>query len=234
MPISLNHPGLVHLLHVGRNDDAGYFYYVMELGDDQSAGTKIVPEIYVPRNLSQELQRRGPLSVAECVDLFLPLTEALAYLHGERLVHRDIKPSNIIFVKGLPKFADVGLVTGVASETHDVSYVGTEGYIAPEGPGTPSADVFSLGIVLYEAATGMDRRKFPELPETVLDRPDAHDFLSLNRVMVKACQEEPAKRPSGAAAIRDDLLLLQRQLREREEKATIIPPPHPAKGEPPF
>ena len=46
----------------------------------------------------------------------------------------------------------------------ELSYVGTEGFIPPEGPGTPQADIFSLGKVLYEASTGNDRQYFPELP----------------------------------------------------------------------
>jgi len=60
----------------------------------------------------------------------LALTSALAFLHEQGLVHRDIKPSNIIFVQGQPKLADIGLVAG-SDETS--SFVGTEGFIPPEG-----------------------------------------------------------------------------------------------------
>src|SRR5206468_2532672 len=77
----------------------------------------------------------------------LALTSALAFLHEQGLIHRDIKPSNIIFVQGQPKLADIGLVAG-SDET--CSFVGTEGFIPPEGPGTPAADVYSLGKVLME------------------------------------------------------------------------------------
>ena len=77
-----------------------------------------------------------------------------------------MKPSNIIFVNGVPKLADIGLVTGVDATR---SYVGTEGFAPPEGPGTPQGDLYSLGKVLYEAATGKDRQEFPELP-TLLAR----------------------------------------------------------------
>jgi len=66
------------------------------------------------------------------------LASALACLHEKRLVHRDIKPSNIVFVNGQAKLADIGLVTD--SETN-ASFVGTEGYVPPEGPGTPKADL---------------------------------------------------------------------------------------------
>jgi len=66
-------------------------------------------------------------------------------------------------VNGSPKFADVGLVTEIESKPRAVTYLGTEGYIAPEGPGTPAADVFSLGKVLYEASMGKDRLEYPDI-----------------------------------------------------------------------
>src|SRR5207249_10480341 len=84
---------------------------------------------YSPRTLCSEIQTRGRLPVSECVQIGLSLTSALAHLHKNGLVHRDVKPSNIIFVGGVPKLADIGLVTE-ASEAR--SYVGTEGFIRSE------------------------------------------------------------------------------------------------------
>jgi serine/threonine protein kinase len=80
------------------------------------------------------------------VELGVSLSAALAELHRVGLIHRDIKPSNIIFVGGVPKLADIGLVTDAAESG---SYVGTEGFIPPEGPNSPQADVFSLGKVHF-------------------------------------------------------------------------------------
>jgi serine/threonine protein kinase len=57
-------------------------------------------------------------------------------------------------VNGIPKLADIGLV---ARAEATLSFVGTEGYLPPEGPGTRQADIFSLGKVLYELSTGQDR-----------------------------------------------------------------------------
>src|SRR5213593_744042 len=72
-----------------------------------------------------------------CLSLCIHLADALDYLHRQQLIHRDMKPSNIIFVKGVPKFADIGLVTDIATKGRDVTYLGTPGRIAPEGPSLP-------------------------------------------------------------------------------------------------
>ena len=207
-PISRSHPGFVNILHVGRNEVGGYFYYIMELGDDENQGQKIVPETYSAKTLANMLRRRGKLPVGECVDLALQLTSALDFLHQHRLIHRDIKPSNIIFVNGSPKFADVGLVTEIDSKPRASTYLGTEGYIAPEGPGTPAADVFSLGKVLYEVSMGKDRLQFPDLPTAVFESADPL-LLKLNEIILKACELDPKARYQSAAEMRQDLAALQ-------------------------
>jgi len=211
MPISLNHPGLVHILHVGRDDQAGYFYYVMEVGDDEVAGIKITPETYSARNLARDLGKRGRLPIAECVSLGIALTDALEFLHQQQLVHRDIKPSNIIFVNGLPKLADIGLVTDIGVEGKG-TYVGTPGYIPPDWPGTPAADVYSMGKVLYEAATGLEVHRFPELPSTVPESAGALDLIRLNSIILQACENDRQKRYQSAAELRGNLLDLKRHL----------------------
>src|SRR5262249_18425725 len=132
------------------------------------------PETYVPHTLRSELQRRGRLPVAECIEIGLALTAGLEHLHGRGLIHRDIKPANIIFVNGQPKFADIGLVTDIGESA---TFVGTQGYIPPEGPGTPSADLYSLGMVLYEISLGRERQRFPELPTDLESIGDATRLL---------------------------------------------------------
>lgn len=203
-PISRAHDGFVDILHVGRTHD--YLYYIMELADDHLAGRSIDIVNYEPRTLKSDLARHKRLSASESIQLGISLTEALDALHSHGLTHRDIKPANIIFIDGVPKLADIGLVAASGQR----SFVGTEGYVPPEGPGTPQADVFSLGKVLYEISTGKDRLDFPELDSQITSRPDKRQLLQLNEVLVKACASEPRHRYQTAAALHDDLAALGR------------------------
>ena len=203
-PVSRRHDSQVDILHVGRAGDG--FYYVMELADDQATGGQIHPDSYAPRSLKSDLQFHGRLPFEECVRIGLALATALEHLHANGLVHRDVKPSNIIFVNGVAKLADIGLVTGVDATR---SYVGTEGFAAPEGPGTVPADLYSLGKVIYEIATGKDRQEFPELPTKLRELPDLVGLLDLNAVIARACRHDPQDRYASAAAMRADLELLQ-------------------------
>lgn len=209
-PISRQHPGLTAILHIGRGE--GFFYYVMEVADDLDGGTLIDPERFAARTLAAELKRNRRLPVQECARLGHILAEALAYLHGQGLVHRDIKPSNIIFVNGLPKLADVGLVAGAGERE---SFVGTMGYVPPEGPGRVTADIFSLGKVLYEIAMGKDREEFPELPTSLRDLPEAPALLKLNTLLTKACHPDPRRRFTSAEEMGRALARLAGQLKDR-------------------
>jgi WD40 repeat protein len=229
-PVSRSHPSQVSILQVGRNIAEGYFYYVMELADDAAeerrqvekweseklgtgSGTgfppaqtpTLLPANYSPRTLKSELTRRGRLSFRECLDISLALATALEHLHQHGLIHRDIKPSNVIFVQGVPKLADIGLVTDAGAS---ISFVGTEGFLPPEGPGTPQADLYSLGKVLYEISTGRDRMDFPELPTFVDEAAEKEHLLELNQIFLKACQNDPRRRYQSAREMSADLALL--------------------------
>jgi tetratricopeptide (TPR) repeat protein len=224
-PISRSHPSQLAILHVGRDEVADCFYYVMELGDpvqnpktDSKGGARgfevglatdpalASAGFYTPRTLRSELKARGHLRASEVIQLGQALATALEHLHGHGLVHRDIKPANIVYVGGVPKLADIGLITDASDAC---SIVGTEGYIAPEGPGTTAADLYSLGKVLYEAATGRDRRDYPALPDGLLDGQDAKLIMELNEVILRACARDPRNRYSSAAEMRADFEHLQ-------------------------
>jgi CHASE2 domain-containing sensor protein len=210
MPVSRGHPGLVQILHVGKT--AGYFYYVMEPGDDETTQQTINPETYTPRNLSGDLQKRAKLPAVECLKLAIDLSAALEYLHQRQLIHRDIKPSNIIFVNGQPKIADIGLVTAIATTRTDATYIGTPGYIPPEGPGTPAADIYSLGKVIYEASMGRHVSQCPALPTSLVERSDYKALLELNEIVTKAAAENVQFRYHSAAALHADLVTLEARL----------------------
>ena len=161
---------------------------------------------HTPHTLRAELDG-GRLPASRVLEIGLALTEALGHLHQHGLVHRDVKPSNVIFVNGRPKLADIGLVTDASDRC---SIVGTEGYLPPEGPGTPQADIFALGKVLYEASTGMDRRRFPDLPADMKEwpKPESKLALELNEIIVVACASELSRRYHDIEAMLADLQLL--------------------------
>src|SRR5205085_3168710 len=100
--------------------------------------------------------------------------------------------------------------------------VGTEGYVPPEGPGTPQADIYSLGKLLYETCTGKDRLDFPELDSQLSQRPDREQLLQLNNVLVKACANDPKKRYESAAEMHRDLSALERGERPRKSRTKLL------------
>ncbi len=207
-PISREHDGLVDILHVGRAESGEFFYCVMELADPLPAtAAEGNPTAYRPTTLGGLVEQQGRFSTADCLPIFVSLTSALAHLHDHGLVHRDIKPTNIIFVSGVAKLADIGLVAEIGAAR---SFVGTEGFIAPEGPGSVASDIFALGKVIYEAATGRDRSEFPSLPiKSATDLDKDPGLPELNAIILRACAPSPAERYPTARALLADLLLLQ-------------------------
>lgn len=197
-PISRSHPGLVQILHVGRDDRAGSIYYIMEMADDQAPHAQFDPSTYQARTLASEISSRGRLTVDEVIHIGEPLCDALSFLHDRRLVHRDIKPANILFVEGKPKLADIGLVTEMAATGTEMTQVGTPGYMPPEGPGAPMADVFGLGKVLYVAATGLPADRFPDVPEAIAHSTVDEQLEALFTVLLKACEPIRADRFQSA------------------------------------
>ncbi|NIP94913.1 MAG: hypothetical protein GWO24_16295, partial [Akkermansiaceae bacterium] len=73
-------------------------------------------------------------------------------------------------------------------------FVGTEGFVPPEGPGSAQADVYSLGKVLYEMATGKDRLDFPELPDELPEGAKLKRWRLLNSVICDVCEPKISRR----------------------------------------
>ncbi len=199
-------PTQLALLHVGERPDEGWFHYVMELADDAENGREIDPSTYVALTLKELKARRGRLPAADSLRLAVELAQGLAVLHDLRLLHRDIKPSNIILIHGMPKLADLGLVS---SSDRTLTSVGTPDYAPPEGPGSVRADLYSLGRVLYELLTGLPAADFPRIPDDFAGRTDQRQFLELNEVLLKAGNPVPEKRYETAQAMLEDLRFIE-------------------------
>ena len=139
----LSHPGIVTVYDVGRF--AGTPYVVMEY--------------FTGRTLT-ELLESGPLSPDRAVHVALQVCRALAYAHGQGVVHRDVKSSNIMVDTGWhAKLTDFGVARIVDKPANDAGMmIGTPAYMSPEqargGATDARSDLFSVGVVLYEALTG--------------------------------------------------------------------------------
>ncbi len=207
--------GLLRIDFVSEKLD-GYFYYVMELADSLTPNWQKKLVTYQPHDLAAE-RARAPgnrLPVRDCIRLGLVLTEALEALHRHGLTHRDIKPQNVIFVDGQPKLADLGLIAEIRPADQVKTYVGTPGYMPPppEYPGTPQADIFALGMVLYVLSTGRNAALFPDISTSLVSQVEPAGFIPLNAIVLKACQPNPANRYATAAEMHRALLALQDKL----------------------
>ncbi|HEY5912327.1 MAG TPA: WD40 repeat domain-containing serine/threonine-protein kinase [Verrucomicrobiae bacterium] len=214
--ISREHAGFIDILHVSRDDEAGCFSYVMELADDLRTGQSFEPAEYVPKTVASELARRQEpdanaprcFTPAECVQVGLSLTSALVALHQNGLAHRDIKPSNIVFVRGVAKLADVGLVAEF-QEASKSTLIGSPPFMDPDVHGTPLGDLYAFGKVLYTMATGRPVQDWPDVTPVMAQGEDAASFHELLHISQKACGPDRSQRYQTAEDIHKQLLLLR-------------------------
>jgi CHASE2 domain-containing sensor protein len=141
---ALNHPNIVTIYQA---DDAGpYSFIAMEFLEGET--------------LAQIIEKRAPLSLEEICRLVTPICEALDYAHRNGIVHRDIKPANIMLTTdGVVKVMDFGIAhIDYSTLTQDGAVLGTPSYMAPEqirgDKVDGQSDLFSLGVIVYEMATG--------------------------------------------------------------------------------
>lgn len=218
---SIGDEGIVDVFGFGKLPD-GRSYLVMELLDGESVEAR--------------LKRQKQFTVAEVLELAIPVLHALEAAHAAGFVHRDIKTGNL-FVHQRPnrppvyKVLDLGLAMKVKQGS--TFAMGTPDYVAPEQAANkrvgPKADLYSLGVVLYELLTG--RLPFSHVDANVLIsmhqseprphvktlRPDVPDALD---ALIRSLMDiEAVARPASAAVVRERLLELKRSLAQQPPPA---------------
>ncbi len=192
----LNHPNIVAVYEFGHVEDT--YYFLME---------------FVEGPTLRDVVRGRELSAAHALAIVPTLCDALQYAHDKAVVHRDIKPENILMsLDGSVKIADFGLSRILGNEsqqsmltaTHQV--MGTPRYMAPEQlEGTHGvdhrADIYSLGVVIYEMLTG-------ELPigRFAVPSSKAQIDVRLDEVVLRTLEKEPQRRYQHASHIKSDVL----------------------------
>jgi tRNA A-37 threonylcarbamoyl transferase component Bud32 len=180
----LNHPNIVSVFDFGQS--GGHCWILMEFVD----GTNL-----------RELLRTKTLQPREALGIVPKVCDALQYAHDEGIVHRDIKPENILLdKKGRVKIADFGLAKLVGKDASEFSLtatgmtLGTPRYMAPEQFDKPQevdhrADIYSLGVVLYEMLTG-------EVPMGRFSLPSATIGVDvrLDEIVLRTLEKEPSRR----------------------------------------
>lgn len=183
---------------------------------------------HVPGDTLEERLRRGPLPVREAVRLGLCLFGGLEAVHALGILHRDLKPSNLLLDGDRAVLLDFGLSrSALLADSLARVRGGTARYMAPEAAGLipqdvgPAADLYSAGVVLYEALAG-----HPPFPESDLgDLLRAHlsapvpalgpaNPRALAEILARLLRKDPRDRYRSASAVRRDLEDLDRALEE--------------------
>ena len=207
---SLTHPGIVSVFDVGEDD--GVNYIVMELLEKDT--------------LKDYIESKGKLSPDETINLSIQIASALEAAHKSKIVHRDIKPQNIVLARnntqakvtdfGIAKMSSSATITALGSST-----IGSVHYFSPEhakgGYTDEKSDIYSLGIVMYEMATGelpfnaespvsvalKQIQEEPKAPKEV--NPEISD--ALNNIILKAMAKNTTDRYQTATELVEDLMV---------------------------
>jgi serine/threonine-protein kinase len=176
---------------LAEGEERGFCWYAMERVDGPDLRAKLAD---------------GPLSAAEVEGLARRVLSALSAAHASGFVHRDVKPSNLLLARDGAKLCDFGIarLNGATTLTASAALIGSLRYMAPEqqrlGRADARSDLFSLGLVLYEALAGGipgERSLPPGVPRL------------LRALVMKLLAEKPEERPASAEAA---LKLLERRV----------------------
>lgn len=200
----LIHPNIVNIYDAGNEN--GIHYIVMELVEGMT--------------LKRYIRRYGRLSARETVDFAIQIASGLQAAHEHHIIHRDIKPQNILVTEsGNVKVTDFGIAKAATGDTISSSAMGSVRYLSPEqargGYADERSDLYSLGITIYEMATGKvpfdgensvaialmhlkdevtpPRCYFPDIP------------ASLEKIILKCTMKQPEQRYQSAAELIIDL-----------------------------
>jgi ABC-type transport system substrate-binding protein/serine/threonine protein kinase len=222
----MDHPAIVPIYDVGRED--GALFFVMPI----ASGTNLL-----------RLIRDQSLRLGDVVDVGIQVAEALDYSHSRGVVHRDIKPANIMITReeasGVRvRVMDFGLAHAVTESrlTKTGTLVGTVAYLAPEQVAARAfdgrSDIYSLGVVLYECLVGEPPftgevqsilyrivHEIPQPPRAL----GAEIREELQDIILRCLEKDPAKRPQKAAQIADALRRHRASLASDEFRLSVVP-----------
>ena len=191
-----HHPNLIEIYHIEDKDT--FFYYTMECADNIGNGKE-----YIPGTLENMVKEFGKINPDRVISIFSRLLDGVETLHNVGVIHRDIKPDNIIFVDGVPKLSDIGLIT---SMSQSISLVGTQPYLPPEIitgkkrlKDYSQVDLYALGKSIYRAFSGNHPDEFPELPMDILKDKKCR---KLNSLVKNLCHTSPICRIRDIRALR--------------------------------
>jgi Tol biopolymer transport system component len=190
---ALNHPHVCTLYDVGATP-SGDSYLVMELVEGEPLATRL---------------KRGKLSISETLKYGQQIADALAAAHAQGIIHRDLKPQNIMLAKNGVKVLDFGLAKSAQDGTLTASraVMGTPAYMAPEqfegNEADARTDIYALGLVLYEMATGK-RAAQSQMPAT-------NELLPQFAHVVERClAQDPEERWQAARDLQGELRWVER------------------------
>ena len=243
---AIDHPNVCAIYEVGETG--------AEPGDETAPGAReayIVMQ-YIPGKSLDKIIAQGPSLLQLVLSAGIQISDGLAAAHGLGIFHRDLKPANVMLTDGgLIKILDFGLARRLSPEkaefdpsghagkrkTSDPQYVpgptytargGTIAYMAPEqfvtGQSSVQSDIFALGLILYELATGRHPFHRPDAPEfqtiratQFADPPSIREIapnlpIELESLIFRCLEKQPSARFASAADVRESLKMIMRSM----------------------